>query len=158
MCPNGALLIGIFNNGGRYLFSRRSPYVLEGWVEACFAPSPHPNGRFAGGRRGFDIRTLAPGCNGYANWRFIRGRKSCLGYAAHRVRSGKGRVPQRGSFSLINGCRGGITRPSGRLAGCQPGYTCLNATAQNFSGSISDLGRTPASRQCPTEGVPTDRR
>lgn len=92
------------------------------------------------------IYVMAPGCNGYANWRFIRGRKSCLGYAVHRVRSGKGQFPQRGSFSLMNGCRGGITRPSGRLAGCQPGYTCLLPRPKIDLGQKSDLGRAGKSK------------
>ncbi len=35
------------------LFSHRSRIVLEGWVEACLAPSPHPDGQFAGGRLRF---------------------------------------------------------------------------------------------------------
>lgn len=41
----------------------------------------------------------------------------------------------------IGGCCGGATRPSGRLADCQPGYTSFSATARFFQ--RAKMGTTP---------------
>lgn len=54
-----------------------------------------------------------------------------------------------------NGCCGGVTRPSGRIAGFRPGYTSLSATARRFWRVI--LGTTPFGMPKKV-GAATDRR
>lgn len=69
------------------------------------------------------------------------------------------RFADTGHSTVTNGYCGGDTRPSGRLADCQPGYTSLSATARrNLTGSnLPTTGRRPR-KGFLTVGATTDPR
>lgn len=69
------------------------------------------------------------------------------------------RFADTGHSTVTNGYCGGETRPSGRLADCQPGYTSLSATARRIlrGSNLPTTGRRPR-KGFLTVGATTDPR